>query len=84
MYDKIIFYFMTDGDSAYPDSAIKQILNENSYIEKLEFYSISYGSAAKKDTLQKMASQFPIGKLIDAPNADALEQSFKEINPCIY
>lgn len=31
-----------------------------------------------------MADEFPIGKLIDAPNAEALAKTFKDIVPNIY
>jgi hypothetical protein len=83
-FDKIIFYFMSDGIASYPADAINKILNEKKYIDKVEFYSIDYGLEADRTVLKKMAKMFKKGDLIDAPNAHELDESFEKINPGIY
>ena len=40
---EIILYFMTDGHASYPGMAVNTIVN-SSYINKVEFLGVGFGS----------------------------------------
>lgn len=74
---------MSDGGADYPKKGIEMLLSDQNLVNKIEFNSVAYGSKAKKEILNNIAKNFPVGKLIDAPNAEALAKSFMDIVPNI-
>ena len=50
-YDKLLLYFMSDGQWSFPQSGINRLIQDNTIINKIEFHSIAFGSRADKDIL---------------------------------
>ena len=50
-YDKFLLYFMSDGESEFPEQGINRLLEDYEFVEKIEFHSIAFGPVADKDIL---------------------------------
>ena len=45
-YDKLLLYFLTDGDCTFPQSGINRLIQDNTLINKIQFHSIGFGPNA--------------------------------------
>jgi uncharacterized protein with von Willebrand factor type A (vWA) domain len=61
-FDEIIFYFMSDGHSGFPDETIKKIKSQ-SYIDKLKFVAVGFGRN-EFPVLDQMSKAFKSGKMM--------------------
>ena len=54
-YDKIIYYFMSDGGCWFPTEAVNRHKTDLTFQKKLEFYSVGFGSGADMTILKQIA-----------------------------
>lgn len=58
-YDRIVLFFMTDGESAYPEEEVTKFKNDSSLMKNLEFHAVGFSddSEANFEVLEKMAKE---------------------------
>ena len=54
-YNKIIYYFMSDGGCLFPTEAVNRHKTDSTFQRKLEFYSVGFGSGADMIILKSIA-----------------------------
>ena len=51
-YDKVIYYFMSDGGWSFPTEAVNRHKADSKFQDKIEFYSVGFGSDADMEILK--------------------------------
>ncbi len=51
-YDKVIYYFMSDGVWSFPTEAVDRHKADTTFQDKIEFYSVGFGSRADMNILK--------------------------------
>ena len=54
-YDKIIYYFMSDGVWSFPTKAVDRHKSDSTFQNKIEFYSVGFGTGADMNILKQIA-----------------------------
>ena len=58
-------------------------MNDKTFIDKVQFYSVAFGSDADSKTLQSIASAFGSkSKFLLALDATTLKQTFEDLDRC--
>lgn len=83
-YDKIIYYFMSDGEWSFPKEAVDRHKTDSTFKNKIEFYSVGFGRGANMNILKQIADQMPNGKEVQALTATQLTESFTKIVINLY
>ena len=53
--DKLVLYFLTDGDANMPVAAIKAFKEDTTFKSKIEFHAVGFGRDADMKILKKIA-----------------------------
>ena len=51
-YDKVIYYFMSDGVWSFPLEAVNRHKADSTFKNKIRFYSVGFGSGADIEILK--------------------------------
>ena len=86
-FDKVLLYFLSDGSSAYPATALAKFLNNDRLKAKLRFEAVGFGDT-KFPVLKDMANAFEkvgvSGKMTNARTHEDLTSGFTSISASFF